>query len=156
MTTGDYFDKRPPPLIERLARIEGQSNFLSLLAGIEAGPDTTQDAAALGWIRDRCIPESLEAYWGRSVLYRYGLCQVVWEALSDVGEVKDKDRIWTKGAILDAFDLWTTGYAVPARQRARQFRVRAEDFRATRRMAEGIFQALEGGARGPWCRAMRN
>lgn len=148
------YDPAPPHPCERLARLEGQSNFLSLLSGVEAGPDTTLDAGALGMVRSRCIPEILEAYWGSSNLYRYVLGQVVFNAIEQQGAIKERDRVWTKGAILDAFDRVRTGScAAPSRQRARQFAVSQESYLATRRLAEGIFTALEGDARPAWMRA---
>lgn len=147
------YDPTPPHPCERLGRLEGQSNFLSLLAGIEAGPDTTLDAGALGMVRSRCIPEILEAYWGRSNLHRYVLGQIVFNAIDKQSWVKDKDRVWMKGAILDAFDRVRVGHCAPSRQRARQFKVSQEPYLATRKMAEGLFTAMEGDARPAWMRA---
>lgn len=148
------FDPTPPHPCERLARLEGQSNFLSLLSGVEAGPDTTLDAGALGMVRSRCIPEILEAYWGSSNLYRYVLGQVVFNAIEQQGAIKERDRVWTKGAILDAFDRVRAGScAAPSRQRSRQFGVSQDHYLAARKLAEGMFTALEGDARPMWMRA---
>lgn len=141
----------PAPAVERLARIEGQSNFLSLLAGIEAGPDTTQDMAALGLIRRRCIPESLEAYWAGSRLYRDALCRLVLDALAgELGAIKERDRVWAKAAVLDAFELFVAGRCSPAQARARQFKVDNHAFQALRKAAHGVFVRLEGDARPRW------
>lgn len=149
-----YFDASRPHPCERLARLEGQSNFLSLLSGIEAGPDTTQDAAALGMTRRRGrIPEILEAYWGRSSLHRIALCQLMFDAFAERGEIKARDRIWTKGAILDAFDRFTTGTCSPSRQRARQFIVSQDIYLVIRKSAEGMFTVMEGDTRPAWLRA---
>lgn len=147
------YDPTPAHPCERLGRLEGQSNFLSLLAGIEAGPDTTLDAGALGMVRSRCIPEILEAYWGSSNLHRYVLGQIVFNAIDKQSWVKDKDRVWMKGAILDAFDRVRTGACPVARKRAAQFRVDSNAYEATRKLAEGLFTALEGDARPAWMRA---
>lgn len=145
------YDTSPPHPCENLARMEGQSNFLSLLAGIEQADSTTDDAAALGWVRDRCIPEALEAYWGRSMLHRYKLGQLVFDQINSLGKVKDKDRIWVKGAILDALDLFTVGECVQANKRAKHFKVDHGVYRATRKMAKAYFDGIEGSARRPWC-----
>jgi hypothetical protein len=148
-----FFDASRPHPCERLARLEGQSNFLSLLSGIEAGPDTTQDAAALGMTRRRGrIPEILEAYWGRSSLHRIALCQFVFDAIAERGEIKPRDRIWTKGAILDAFDRYATDACPVARDRAKQFKVDSNAYEATRKLAEGMFTSMEGDSRPVWMR----
>lgn len=149
----EFYDPSTPHPCERLARLEGQSNFLSLLSGVEAGPDTTQDAAALGMTRRRGrIPEILEAYWGRSSLHRIALCQLVFDAFAERGEIKPRDRIWTKGAILDAFDRFATGTCAPSRQRARQFIVSQDIYLVVRKSAEGVLTAMEGDARPTWVR----
>lgn len=150
----NYFDASKPHPCERLARLEGQSNFLSLLSGIEAGPDTTMDAAALGMTRRRGrIPEILEAYWGRSSLHRIALCQLVFDAIAEQGEIKPRDRIWMKGAILDAFDRYTTGACGVGRLRARHHKVDSNAYEAVRKIAEGMFTAMQGDAQPEWVRA---
>lgn len=145
-----FFTASNPHPCERLARLEGQSNFLSLMAGIEAGPDTTMDVAALGMIRDRCVPEILEAYWGQSRAYRYALGQLVFNSINAHGKIREKDRIWVKGAILDAYYRFTTGTCKVARMRAKRFRVDTNAYETTRKLAEGLFTAMEGDARPHW------
>lgn len=133
--------------------MEGQSNFLSLLAGIEAGPDTTEDAAALAFARTAgdVDPEFLEAFWGGSVLYRRELCQIVFDVIDRMGRgVAAKDRIWTKAAVLDAFELFGGRAPSPGRVRAKQFKARYEDYLATRKLAEGLFHAMTGTVQGVW------
>lgn len=152
----DLYDPRPPHPCERLARLEGQSNFLSLLSGVEAGPDTTEDAGALAFARKGggVAPEFLEAFWGGSTLYRRELCQVVFDAIDRMGRgVAEKDRVWVKGAVLDAFELFGGRYPEPGRVRAKRLRARYEDYLATRKLAEGLFHGLAGTAQATWLKA---
>lgn len=146
----------PPHRCERLARAEGQSNFLSLLAGIEAGPDTTEDMAALAFARslDGEPPELLEAYWGASVLYRYQICQYVFHVIEGLGSgVAERDRLWVRGAILDAFDLFGGRKPDTGKNRAKQLHVRYEDYLATRKLAEGLLFGMTGSIQREWIRA---
>jgi len=138
----DIYSAAPPHPCERLGRITGQSNFLSLLAGVEAGADTTQDMAALAMARRRGIPEMLEAYWGGSRLHRWAICQIVFDAIHAISRIKDRDRIWVKGSILDAFDLVTTGECPVGRTRAKQFRVDHDAYHSSRKLAESLFRQL--------------
>ena len=148
-----YSDEKPHPC-ERLARMEGQSNFLSLLAGIEAGPDTTEDAAALSFARGGPAPvEVLEARWSGSQLYKGAICQLVFDVMDEAGDVKDGDRIWAKAAILDAFSLLTTGRAPVGTQRARRFKARTEAYYATRKFALAMMQSMAFDMERFWIRA---
>ena len=151
---GEFYDESPPHPCERLARLEGQSNFLSLLAGVEAGPDTTEDAAALGFIRRGDIPpEMLEARWCGSQLYKPAICQLVFDVMDEAGDVKDGDRLWVKAAILDAFALFTTGVCPIGRHRARRFRVGHDPFYAARKFALAMMQAMAHDLERRWIRA---
>lgn len=165
-----YYDTDKPHPCERLALLEGCSNFLGLLRFAPSkddddgdgppdrrflrseppAPDTVPDAHALGLIRDRCTPEALEVYWGGSRLHRYMLGQLVFETIAQRGKIRDRDRIWTKGAILDALDLFGAGACAVGRERAKRFGVRYEDYLAARKLAGGILTALEGDARRNW------
>lgn len=150
------YDSRPPHPCERLARIEGQSNFLSLLAGIEAGPDTTEDMAALAFARARCDspPELLEAFWAGSTLYRRQICQFVFDEIDGLGTgVREKDRVWVRGAILDALDLLGGRWPETGKSRAKALKVRYEDYLATRKLAEGLMFAMLGNLQREWIRA---
>lgn len=146
----------PPHPCERLARAEGQSNFLSLLAGVEAGPDTTEDMAALAFCRrlGGDLPEILEARWGGSTLYRNQICQRVFESIQVMGTgVRPEDRIWVKGSILDAFELFGGRYPDTGKRRARALKVRYEDYLATRKFAEGLMFGMAGTMQRLWIRA---
>lgn len=137
------FDKSPAPAIERLARIEGQSNFLSLLAGVEAAPDTTQDMAALAFARTRgAIPESLEAHVAQSAMYRLPLMSVVWRAVLSEFRPKEKDWKWIQGAIADAFLLFRGGECKTVKDHAKSLSVRAEDYGAMRKVASAMFAEI--------------
>jgi hypothetical protein len=136
-----------------LARQEGQSNFLSLLAGVEAGPDTTEDAAALAFIDCGLPPAILVAKWAGSQLYKPAICQLVFDVMDEAGDVKDGDRLWVKAAILDAFALFTTGICPPGAARAKKFKARAEAFYATRKFALAMLQSMAWTLERDWIRA---
>lgn len=151
-----YFDPSRPHPCERLARITGQTNYWRLLAGIEAGADTTEDMAALSFARRNGIapPELLEAYWGGVQSFRIELCQYIFNAIEEAGSgIRDKDRVWTKAAILDAFDLFTGQPHNLPRHRAAQHKVRLEDYIATRKLAEGFLYRFAGDIQPRWIRA---
>ena len=150
---GEYWDKSPPHPCERLARMEGQSNFLSLLAGVEAGPDTTQDAAALSFMRSDAPPEVLEAKWAGSQLYKPAICQLVFDVMDEAGDVRDGDRLWVKAAILDAFGLFTTGVCPVGVRRARRFKAPVEAFYAARKFALAMLQSMASEMEPLWSRA---
>lgn len=154
--SGKLYDDRRAPAIEALARIEGQSNFLSLLAGVEAGPDTTEPMATLSFARAwGCIPESLEAHIGKSLLYRLPLMSIVADALGNALNPEDGDWPWIRGAIADAFYILRDGRCVPAEERAKQYGVRKVDYSAVRKTASGVFDAITGTAWGDYYRARR-
>lgn len=151
-----FYDPRPPHPCERLARLEGQSNFLSLLAGLEAGPDTTEDAAALALARRPWAPppELLEAFWGGSRLYRRAICAGLFDLIDQQGQgIAKKDREWVKAAILDAFDKFMGASPPAARARAKRFKARYEDYLATRKFAEALLYRLLGDVQWRWLRA---
>ncbi len=151
----DYYSTEKPPKVERLARIEGQSNFLSLLAGVEAGADTTEDMAALAFARSRgAIPEVLEAHVAKSDLYRLPLMSMVFWAIVREYHPKEKDWPWVQGAVADAFMLTRDGKCKPSDQRAKRFKVREETYRTMRNVALGIFSDLVSRATGGYLRAM--
>lgn len=152
---GEHWDDSPPHPCERLARMEGQSNFLSLLAGVEAGPDTTEDAAALSFARARSPApmEVLEAKWAASQLYKPAICQLVFDVMDEAGDVKDGDRLWVKAAILDAFSLFTRGRAPIGTDRARRFKVRTDAYYATRKFALSMLQSMSATVENEWVRA---
>jgi hypothetical protein len=149
-----YFDKSPPHPCERLARITGQTNYWRLLAGVEECVDTTDDMAALAFARKSgSPPELLEAYWGGSKIHRLELCQRAFDFIHRIGSgIAKKDRIWTKGAILDGFDRFC-GIRRSAAVRAAKLKVRREDYLATRKLAEGLFYRWAGFVQPDWIHA---
>jgi hypothetical protein len=149
MAAYDVFDARPAPAVERLARIEGQSNFL--LAGIEAGPDTTEDMAALAFARARgCVPEALEAHIAQSNLFRLPLMSLLFDVIRHDWKPPEKDYPWIQGAIADAFFLVQRGYCKGVNRRAKRFKVDAAAYAAVRKVAEGAFHEMIANAERQW------
>ncbi|MGN2244925.1 hypothetical protein ACFWZU_15630 [Frateuria sp. GZRR33] len=148
------FDPTKPHPCERIARIEGQTNFWRLLAGVEESVDTTEDMAALSFARrSGCPPELLEAYWGGSRIHRRELCLMCFRVLDAIGRgIRDKDRVWTLGAIIDGFDRFC-GIRRSAKNRAEHFKARREDYLATRKLAEGLFYRWAGFVQPEWIKA---
>ncbi len=156
MAADVLFDTKPAPAVERLARIEGQSNFLSLLAGIEAGPDTTEDMAALAFSRARgCVPEALEAYVAQSSLFRLPLMSLLFEVIRSEWKPKAADYPWIQGAIADAFLLVQRGDCKGSGRRSRRFKVRTEVYLAMRKLAQGVFLEMIANAERQWYAARR-
>lgn len=150
---GTYWDTSPPHPCERLARMEGTSNFLGLLSGQEAGPDTTEDAAALAMCRTAGgVPEALEARWAGTQRDKVALCHMVYDTLP---KVADKDRTWTKAAILDGFYLFSgeRGRVRDHRERAKTFKVRHDDYHTVRKYAERLLTNLANDSERPWIQA---
>ena len=146
----DMYSTDPPHPCERLARIEGESNFLSLLAGIEAGRDTTEDMAALSYARNRgVVVEALEARWSGSVRHRVALCHLVLGTM----QVADKDKTWVRAAILDGYALFVGKEVRDSETAAKMFKVRKGDYLAVRKYAERFLLALAMDAERPWIRA---
>lgn len=157
MAADVLFDAKPAPAVERLARIEGQSNFLSLLAGIEAGPDTTEDMAALAFSRARgCVPEALEAYVAQSSLFRLPLMSLLFEVIRSEWKPKPKDYPWIQGAIADGFLKVQRGECKGVGQRSRRFRVDASAYAAMRKLAEGVFVEMIANAERQWYAARKS
>lgn len=152
---GEYWDDTPPHPCERLGRLEGQSNFLSLLAGVEAGPDTTQDAAALSFCRltGGAPAELLEAKWAASQLYKPAICQLVFDVMDEAGDIREGDRLWVKASILDAFSLFTAGKCPLGKERARRFRVGNDPYFAARKFALAMMQSMASDLERHWVRA---
>ena len=133
----------PADPIELIARIEGSSNFYSLLAGIEAGPDTTGVMGALAFTRNRgAIPELLEAHVAQSVMFRLPLMTVAFRAICLEIKPKPKDYPWIQGAVADAFNLIRRGHCPPQQRRAKHFHVGHETYGTVRKLAHGIFSTI--------------
>lgn len=153
----EFFTHEPPARVERLARIEGQSNFLSLLAGIEAGPDTTEDMAASSFARFNhgVVPETLEVHIAKSDLFKWPLMSMVFTSIvanleRKGGKIKARDKPWMQGAVADAFLLLRDGKCKYHKDRAKQFRVDHEAYGAFRKLAESEFQSLKDDAETAW------
>lgn len=156
MTDRDLWDTSPRPAIERLARIEGQSNFLSMLQGIEVGPDTTEDMGALSFARMRgCVPETLEAQVAQSTLFKLPLMAMVYQAVVSEFSPPEKDLPWVRGAIADAFLLLSRGKCQVLHVRAKGFSVRLADYAAMRKVAHGVFLEMVDRALREWTRARK-
>lgn len=150
----DLWGTAPPHPCERLAKMGGQSNFLSLLAGCEAGPDTTEDAAALSFCRkDGVLPEALEARWGGCEIYKRSLCQLVFDSLERSEPIEDQDRIWVKRAILDGYAVFAGTPYSSGKGTAKALGVRLQDFMATRKYAARFLLVLAMDAENPWIKA---
>lgn len=152
----DFFTASRAPVVERLAKIEGQSNFLSILAGIEAGTDTTEDMGALSFARARgCVPETLEAWVAQSVLFKLPLMSIVYRAVVTELKPADKDLPWVRGAIADAFLLLSRGECKTGGERAKQFHTRKADYLAIRSVAHGVMVEMCNKAEREFVRARR-
>jgi hypothetical protein len=157
MTDRDLWDAKPAPPHERLARIEGQSNFLSLLAGVEAGPDTTQDMGALSFSRGYgAMPEVLECHVAQSELFKLPLMSLVFDAVKAEMSPPEKDWPWVQGAIADAFLLLRTGHCKPLQLRARRFRVDISAYSAMRKLAHGVLLEWLSRAERGWYSASKS
>lgn len=153
----DLYSTKRPPAHEWIAGIEGQSNFLSLLAGIEAGPDTTQIMGALAFSRSLgATPEVLEAHVAKSVLYKLPLMSMVFMAVVREYGPEEGEWPWIQGAIADAFMLLRDGACKPIKDRARSFTVGEGPYNAMRKVAEGIFNELLSTARAKYNAARRS
>lgn len=151
------FDPSQAPAYERLARIEGQSNFLSILAGIEAGPDTTQDMGALSFSRVRgAIPEALEAYVAQTELFKLPLMSIVYSAVLSQFNPAEKDLHWVRGAIADAFLLLQRGECKTVESRAKHFRVDKAAYGSMRNLAHGVFVGMRDVAESEFRNALRS
>lgn len=151
------FASSQPPAVERLSRIEGQSNFLSILAGIEAGADTTEDMGALSFARARgCVPETLEAWVAQSVLFKLPLMSIVYRAVVTEMKPADKDLPWVRGAIADAFLLLSRGECKPLNVRAKSFKTDISAYSAMRKVAQGVFAGMVDRAETEFRRARKS
>ena len=136
----EVFEPSNPDPIERLARIEGESNFSSLLAGIEAGKDTTQDMAALAFSRSSgCLPEVLETFVAQSGIWKRPLMSALFAAIRDELKPDPSDFDWIRGAVADAFLLVRHGHCKTGSLRARKFGVSKDAYYTMRKLAYGVF-----------------
>lgn len=153
-----HYDNRPPPLIERLARIEGGSNFESLLRGIEAGPDTTEPMGALGFARSAgATPEVLEAHVAQSGLFSVPIMSLVfWSIVAETGAER-KEWPWMQGAVADAFNELRYGPkgVKSLAERARSFKVRTDVYAVMRRVSGRVIDEYLSHARARFHVAMR-
>ena len=73
--------------------------------------------------------------------------------MHEAGNVKERDRLWVKAAILDAFQLFTTGRTHIGTDRARQFKARTDAYYATRKFALSMLQGMANEAERYWIAA---
>ena len=150
----DVFDATPADPIERLARIEGQSNFMAILAGSDVGPDTTEDMAALAFSRASCqAPEVLEAFVAQSGIYGRPLMSLTYKMICDELKPKDKDLKWMRGAVADAFLLIRYGHCKRIGERSAFFRVDNSVYGVVRKVAHGVLLQMIADAEKAWRRA---
>lgn len=152
----DVFDATPPPAIERLARIEGQSNFLSLLAGIVAGPDTTEDMAALSFSRARGgLPEAIEAHIGQSDIFRLPLMSMTFDAICAELRPKPEELNWMRCATADGFLLFRSGQCKASALRAKRCKVQKSAYLAIRKLAYSVLMDFAARSEVAWLSARR-
>jgi hypothetical protein len=157
MPDDSLFNPSPRPAIERLARIEGQSNFLSMLQGVEAGADTTEDMGALSFARMRgCVPETLEAQVAQSVVFKLPLMSIVYKAVISEFKPKEKDLPWIRGAVSDAMLLLMYGECKPLVQRAKRFHTDISVYSAMRKTAHGVLLEMADRALRAWLNARKS
>lgn len=151
---GEFYSTKPPAAIERLARIEGESNFNSMLMGVEAGRDTTQDMAGLAmsrrWVGHPFGPELLETHVSQSTMFRLPIMTVVFRAILAEGKIRESDYPWIQGAIADAFALIRVGWCKTLGNRARSFHVDISAYSATRKLAHGVMLGILDRAETEW------
>lgn len=145
-----FSHERPHPC-ERLARLEGQTNYWLAFGGSEAGSDTTLDAGALAFAERRSgVPAAvLTAYWGGSRQARYALASCILYAIG--GFVSREGSLRSaRGAILDAVDAFrgVDIGALGARARIRGMDVGA--YTAIWKTAGGLLHAWLGEIQPEW------
>jgi hypothetical protein len=146
-----FSHERPHPC-ERLARMEGQTNFWLAFGGSEAGTDTTMDAAALAFAERRSgIPAAVMlAYWGGSTSARYALATCVLQAMIGAGAKFGESERGARRAVLDALDVFGGRDIGPLAERAKRHRMRHEDYSALLKLATGILHAWLGEIQPEW------
>lgn len=146
-----FSHERPHPC-ERLARLEGQTNYWLAFGGNEAGTDTTLDAGALAFAERRSgVPAAvLTAYWGGSRQARYALASCILYSLGGRFVSRDGSLRSARGAILDAVDAFrgVDIGALDARARRRGMDVGA--YTALWKLAGGILHAWLGEIQPEW------
>lgn len=148
----EVFSRERPHPCERLARLEGQTNYWLAFGGSEAGTDTTMDAGALAFAERRSgIPaEVLTAYWGGSRQARYALASCILYSVGGRFVSRDGSLRSARGAILDAVDAFrgVDIGALDARARLRGMDVGA--YTALWKLAGGLLHAWLGEIQPEW------
>ena len=146
-----FSHERPHPC-ERLARLEGETNYWLVLGASEAGTDTTMDAGALAFAERRSgIPAAVMlAYWSGSRQARYALASCVLYSIGGRCASRDGSLRAARGAILDAVDAFrgVDIGALDARARLRGMDVGA--YTALWKLAGGILHAWLGEIQPEW------
>ena len=148
----DVFTHERPHPCERLARLEGETNYWLVFDGSEAGSDTTMDAGALAFAERRSgIPAGvLLAYWGGSPHARYALATCLLHAIGARGMTSDGSLRAARGIILDAVDVFRGVDIGALGARAARRGIRHEDYAALFKLAGGILHAWLGEIQPEW------
>lgn len=151
----DVFTHERPHPCERLARLEGQTNYWLAFGGSEAGSDTTMDAGALAFAERRSgIPSSvLLAYWGGSHRARYALASCILYSIGGRCASRDGSLRAARGAVLDAVDVFRGVEIGALAQRAARRGMRHEDYSALFKLAGGILHSWLGEIQPEWITA---
>lgn len=148
--------ERPHPC-ERLARLEGETNYWLAFGGSEAGSDTTMDAGALAIAERRCgVPAHvLLAYWCGSRVARYALATCVWHALLASGArfFTGSSERGPRGAVLDAVDMFRGRDIGALSNRAKLRGMRHEEYSALLKLSGGILHGWMGEIQPEWIAA---
>jgi hypothetical protein len=141
---------------ERLARLEGETNYWLAFGGSDAGSDTTMDAGALAIAERRSgVPAHvLLAYWGGSRMARYALATCVWHALLAVGaKFTGSSERGPRGAVLDAVDMFRGIDIGALSNRAQRRGMRHEEYSALVKLSGGILHGWAGEIQPEWIEA---
>lgn len=153
----EIFEGDKPDKIERLARIEGQGNFWSVLAGVDAARDTTEDMAALSFARSQgAIPEILETYVAQTGVWRTPIMAMTFRALCEELRPRQKDKRWMMAAVSDAFLLLRYGECKPLQERAKSVCAYVEEYALIRKIAHGVMIGWLDKSIREWKKAMRD
>jgi hypothetical protein len=153
-SSAEVFEYSKPEPIERLARIEGQTNFWSILPGQTEGPDTSPDMASISLARKWCaFPEILEVFVAQSDRFKIPLMSLVFEAIRERFRPKKKDLPWIRGTVADAYLLLRYGRCKPYEDRAKQFKVDVSAYSAMRKVSTSIVWLMLDEADKAWTRA---
>lgn len=152
----DLFSTARPHPCERLARWTGQTNYWLAFGGSDVAADTTGDALAMGIAQGVCAfpVEVLIAFWGDPKAYRVPLAAAVLRMMEMCGcKIAPRDRICAKRAVLYAVDRFSGSEVWSVLAAAKRANMRAQDFSALVRLADGILDVWRADAQKAWISA---